>query len=44
MSRTLQAISAEVDVPTKLSAQLRSALLSPLAQYGAAAKPRHRDA
>lgn len=44
MSRTLQAIAAEVDVPTKLSPQLRGALLAPLAQYGAAAKPRHRDA
>ncbi|QCO99547.1 carboxymuconolactone decarboxylase family protein [Arthrobacter sp. 24S4-2] len=44
MSRTLQAIAAEVDVPTKLSPQLRAALLTPLAQYGAAAKPRHRDA
>ena len=40
----LQAIATEVDVPTKLSPQLRSALLSPLAQYGAAAKPRHRGA
>lgn len=44
LSRVLQAIAAEVDVPTKLSPQLRSALLAPLAKYGAAAKPRHRDA
>ena len=43
LSRVLQAIAAEVDVPTKLSPQLRSALLAPLAKYGAAAKPRHRD-
>jgi uncharacterized peroxidase-related enzyme len=42
MSRTLHAIAAEVDVPTKLSAQLRSALLAPLEQYGAAVKARHR--
>ncbi|KIS25666.1 carboxymuconolactone decarboxylase [Arthrobacter sp. SPG23] len=44
LSRVLQAIAAEVDVPTKLSPQLRSALLAPLAQYGAEAKPRHRGA
>ena len=44
MSRTLHGIAAEVDVPTKLSSQLRGALLEPLVQYGAAAKPRHRGA
>ena len=44
LSRVLHAIAAEVDVPTKLSPQLRSALLAPLAKYGAAAKPRHSDA
>ncbi|WLQ07069.1 carboxymuconolactone decarboxylase family protein [Arthrobacter oryzae] len=44
LSRVLHAIAAEVDVPTKLSPQLRSALLAPLSQYGATAKPRHRDA
>jgi uncharacterized peroxidase-related enzyme len=43
-SRVLQAIAAEVDVPTELSPQLRSALLAPLAQFGAVARPRHSGA
>lgn len=44
MSRTLQAIAADVDFPSSLSPQLRGALLSTLPQYGATAKAKHRGA
>lgn len=44
MCRTLQALASDVDVPPRVSPQLRAALLEPLPQFSAAARARHRGA